>query len=67
MTGHRLACRLVQWEVRSLDFFYSARPFNAHCRIARHIARHAFCYGVMKLESFGDYAPDPRHIQIGRR
>jgi hypothetical protein len=22
---------------------------------------------VKKLESFGDYEPDPRHIQIGRR
>jgi hypothetical protein len=34
-------------------------------KIARHFASHLT--GVKKLESFGDYEPDPRHIQIGRR
>jgi hypothetical protein len=34
-------------------------------KIARHLASHLT--GVKKLESFSDYAPDPRHIQIGRR
>lgn len=34
-------------------------------KIARHFASHVT--GLKAVEHFGDYAPDPRHIQIGRR